>query len=102
LELLNTATELMQAIGTDEYSNFNEFKEKVDEVLKDNKAKLSASEKNAILNAVSWYDATAEKVIKGTLKLSGDKLKALLEHLIAKKVNWLTMAILPPIKKAST
>ena len=81
VELLNTATKLMQAIGTDEYSDFNVFKEKVDEVLKAKKTKLSASEKNAILNAVSWYDASAEKVIKGTAKLTGDKLKELLEHL---------------------
>jgi type I restriction enzyme M protein len=85
LELLNTATELMQAIGNDEYSDFNVFKEKVDEVLKTKKAKLSASEKNAILNAVSWYDATAEKVIKGTTKLTGDKLEQLLEHLDCKE-----------------
>jgi type I restriction enzyme M protein len=49
------------------------------------KAKLSASEKNAILNAVSWYDATAEKVIKGTTKLAGDKLQQLLEHLDCKE-----------------
>jgi type I restriction enzyme M protein len=85
LELLNTATELMQAIGNDEYSDFNVCKEKVDEVLKAKKAKLSASEKNAILNAVSWYDATAEKVIKGTTKLTGDKLEQLLEHLDCKE-----------------
>ncbi|MBK7371626.1 MAG: SAM-dependent DNA methyltransferase [Saprospiraceae bacterium] len=81
LELLNTATKLMQAIGNDEYSDYNLFKEKVDAALKANKAKLSASEKNAILNAVSWYDATAEKVIKGTTKLTGDKLEQLLEYL---------------------
>ena len=81
LELLNTATELMQAIGNDEYNDFNVFKEKVDEALKAKKAKLSASEKNAILNAVSWYDASAEKVIKGNTKLTGDKLAQLLEHL---------------------
>lgn len=85
LELLNTATELMQSIGNDEYSDFNVFKEKVEEVLKTNKIKLSASEKNAILNAVSWYDATAEKVIKGTVKLTGDKLEQLLEHLDCKE-----------------
>lgn len=81
LELLNTATELMQAIGNDEYNDFNVFKEKVDEALKAKKVKLSSSEKNAILNAVSWYDATAEKVIKGNTKLTGDKLAQLLEHL---------------------
>ena len=45
------------------------------------KVKLSSSEKNAILNAVSWYDAAAEKVIKGTVKLTGDKLEQLLAHL---------------------
>ena len=81
LELLNTATELMQAIGNDEYNDFNVFKEKVEEVLKAKKVKLSSSEKNAILNALSWYDAAAEKVIKGNTKLTGDKLAQLLEHL---------------------
>lgn len=85
LELLNTATELMQAIGTDEYNDFNVFKEKVEEVLKAKKVKLSSSEKNAILNAVSWYDASAEKVIKGNTKLTGDKLAQLLEHLNCKE-----------------
>lgn len=85
LELLNTATELMQAIGTDEYNDFNVFKEKVEEVLKAKKVKLSSSEKNAILNAVSWYDATAEKVIKGNTKLTGDKLAQLLQHLDCKE-----------------
>jgi type I restriction enzyme M protein len=81
LELLNTATQLMQAIGKDEYNDFNAFKEKVDEALKAKKAKFSASGKNAILNAVSWYDESAEKVIKGIAKLTGDKLEQLLEHL---------------------
>jgi len=85
LELLNTATELMQAIGNDEYNDFNVFKEKVEEVLKAKKVKLSSSEKNAILNAVSWYDASAEKVIKGNTKLTGDKLEQLLEHLDCKE-----------------
>lgn len=85
LELLNTATELMQAIGTDEYNDFNVFKEKVEEVLKAKKVKLSSSEKNSILNAVSWYDASTEKVIKGNTKLTGDKLEQLLEHLDCKE-----------------
>jgi len=85
LELLNMATALMQAIGNDQYNDLNVFKEKVDKVLKAIKAKLSASEKNAILNAVSCYDATAEKVVKGTIKLSGDKLEQLLKHLDCKE-----------------
>ena len=87
LDLLNTATELMKTIGNAEYNDFNVFKEKVEEVLKAKKAKLSASEKNAILNAVSWYDATAEKVVKGITKLAGDKLEQLLDHLDCKETD---------------
>ncbi|HBD94563.1 MAG: DNA methylase [Spirochaetes bacterium GWF1_31_7] len=85
LELLHIATELMQTIGNDEYNDFNIFKEKVDEVLKVKKVKLTSSEKNAILNAVSWYDASAEKIIKGITKLTGDKLEKLLSHLDCKE-----------------
>jgi type I restriction enzyme M protein len=81
LDLLNTAKLLMKAIGTAEYNDFNIFREKVDAGLKNLKAKLSASEKNAILNTISWYDASAEKVVKGITKLSGEKLKQLLGHL---------------------
>ena len=81
LDLLTVATELMDEIGQAEYNDFNVFREKVDAVLKAKKAKISASEKNTILNAVSWYDATAEKVIKGTTKLTGDKLQQLLTQL---------------------
>lgn len=87
LDLLNVATELMQTIGSVESSDFNLFKEKVDEALKAKKAKLSTSEKNAILNAVSWYDASAKKVLKGTTKLTGDKLEKLLKHLDCKETE---------------
>ncbi len=78
LDLLSTATDLMEEIGTDEYLNFNIFREKVDEALKKMKVKLSTSDKNAILNAMSWYDSTADKVIKGTVKLTGEKLDEVL------------------------
>lgn len=81
LELFDIATQLLHRIGTDEYSNFNVFAGKVDAELKALKLKLSASEKNLILNTVSWYDAEAEKVVKGTTKLSGERLEKLLEHL---------------------
>ena len=42
---------------------------------------IANSEKSAILNAISWYDASAEKVVKDTTKLAGDKLEQLLDHL---------------------
>jgi type I restriction enzyme M protein len=81
IDLMTIAESLMQEIGTDEYSNFNEFMKLVNEALKENKSKISSSEKNAILNAISWYDANAEKVEKGITKLQGDKLENLLAHL---------------------
>lgn len=85
LTLMNTATDLMKAMGSEVHNNFNTFSEAVDEQLKEMQHKLTASEKNAILNAVSWYDAEAEKVIKGTVKLKGDELKQLLAHLGCKE-----------------
>ncbi len=80
-DLLHVANSLMEAIGTDEHSDFNQFKQLVENELKAHKIKLSATEKNAILNAVSWYDETAEKVIKKTSKLKDEKLDQLLHHL---------------------
>jgi len=81
LFLLDNAQLLLKHISDTLYTDFNVFKDKVDEVIKTQKLKLSASEKNAILNAVSWYDVDAEKVIKSTVKLNGEKLENLLVHL---------------------
>ncbi len=80
-EILETASLLLQKIGTDEYNDFNAFAGQVEEVLKAEKIKISASEKNQIYAAISWYDENAEKVIKKIEKLSGDKLEKLLHHL---------------------
>ena len=99
VDLLNTAKQLMQAIGTDEYNDFNIFRTKVDGALKAEKSKLSASEKNAILGSVSWYDAGAEKVIKGSLKLTGEKLNQLLEHLDCKENHLADYGYYPTAKK---
>ncbi|MEN8170995.1 MAG: class I SAM-dependent DNA methyltransferase [Pseudomonadota bacterium] len=81
LMLVETTTTLMEAIGQEEYSDFNMFRALVDKELNAQKIKLSAPEKNAILNAVSWYDETAKKVTKKKVKLSSDKFDALLHHL---------------------
>jgi type I restriction enzyme M protein len=80
-ELVQTAQSLMASIGEAEFSDFNQFTKLVDEALKAQAIKLSASDKNAIFNAVSWYDGTAEKVIAQKLKLNGEKLDQLLHHL---------------------
>lgn len=79
--LYQHAQQLLKVVGTEEYNDFNVFKEKVEKAIKDSKLKLGASEKNAIFNAISWYDADAEKVVNKVVKLSGEKLEQLLEHL---------------------
>lgn len=79
--LVEAGTILMNHIGTDETDDFNVFKADVSAVIKAEKIKLSGPEKNTILNAVSWYDESAQKVIKKTTKLTPSKLTDLLEHL---------------------
>jgi type I restriction enzyme M protein len=79
--LQKTALQLMGDIGTDETTDFNAFRDAVTKAIKARKIKLSATEKNAILNAVSWYDETAEKVIGKRHKLSSGDLDDLTTHL---------------------
>lgn len=81
LDLMQIGMTLMQQVGGTVYDDFNVFKEKVDQVIKQLKIKLSTTEKNAILNAVSWYDVEAAKIIKSSTKLSGEKLDKLLDRL---------------------
>lgn len=83
--LVKVANYLMETIGTDTYQDYNRFKAMVDQELKtlarECGIKANASDKNQILNAVSWYDENAEKVIRKTEKLTGDKLDSLLNRL---------------------
>lgn len=79
--LLDTAILLLETIGPTEYNDFNRFQEQVETTLTAHQIKLSPSEKNAIYSAVTWYDATAHKVIKKRQTLRGDKLTNLLHHL---------------------
>ena len=81
LQMLKTAEKLMKAIGQKEYFDFNLFSLEVEKELKATGTKLSASEKNAIFGAVSWYAPEAEKVVKSISKLQGDKLEKLLNRL---------------------
>lgn len=83
--LVKIASYLMETIGTDAYKDYNQFKVSVDQELKalarESGIKPGASDQNQILNAVSWYDENAEKVIRKTEKLTGDKLDSLLNRL---------------------
>jgi type I restriction enzyme M protein len=79
--LIQIANRLMQKIGSTEYRDYNLFSAEVERVLQAEKIKCAASELNQILNAVSWYDESAEKVVKKIEKISGDKLARLLQYL---------------------
>ena len=87
LGLLTNAKALQNVFGDKLYINFNDFKKEVDDEIKAQKLKLSASDKKAILNAVSWYDADADKVVKKVEKLFGEKLAKLLVHLDCKETD---------------
>jgi len=83
--LVTVANYLMQAIGTDEFDDFNLFAKQVDKVLKqlgkEAGIKLGASERNQLLNAVSWYDENAAKVIRKVEKFDREQMAALLQRL---------------------
>ena len=79
--LFASANRLKQEIGTDEYSDFNAFKELVSKAIKKLDIKLSAMQINTILNAVSWQDESAAKVIKKISKINKEKLENLLAYL---------------------
>ncbi|EGR2733498.1 SAM-dependent DNA methyltransferase [Vibrio vulnificus] len=78
--LVETAEQLMKTIGSEEFDDFNVFKSLVNRELKALEIKLSDTNKKAILNAVSWYDENAVKVMKKIVKLKDDKLLDLLDR----------------------
>lgn len=80
-DLIGIGQQLMQAIGSDETADFNAFRDRVAKVLKARKIKLSVTERNAILNAVSWYAEDAEKVIDRSFTLSRAELAAVTARL---------------------
>ena len=84
-ELLKNANALMGGIGQEEYNDFNIFIEKFESAAKKLGLKFSASEKNQILNAISWRDENAAKIVKKIHKFNDGKLNELLEKLGATK-----------------
>ena len=79
--LMEIGQQLMAEVGQDLCLDFNQFKAHVDTALKKLNIKLSSSERSQILNAVSWREENAAKVIKKVHKLSGEKLDELLNDL---------------------
>ena len=85
--LIRVGERLMAAVAAGLHLDFNEFIVAVDAALKLLKVKLSASEKNQILNAVTWRDRAAAKVIKKVHKLKGEALADLLTELDTTEEN---------------
>ena len=63
-ELLDKATQLQAAIGTDQHDDFNEFEATLKQTIKDTGIELDAKQKKQIIAAVSWTNLDAEPVIK--------------------------------------
>jgi type I restriction enzyme M protein len=99
LNLVNAGTELLKAFGDKIFTDFNVFEKEVDKEIKAKKLNIGASEKKAILNAVSEYDASAEKVIKKKVKLNADKLADLLRHLGCNESELADFGYFPTNKK---
>ncbi len=79
--LYNTAKILMEVVGQEIHMDFNILKVEVDKILKNQKIKLSSSEKNAIYGAITEYSEDAEKVVKKKVKFSSEKLSELMIRL---------------------
>ena len=68
-------------VGGDEWLDFNRFEKRVDAAIKSLKLKLTAPQRKQILNAMSWRDERAEKVIKKVHKFTPAKLRDLCNEL---------------------
>lgn len=98
-DLLQTAEFIMAKVGTEQSDDFNAFSDQVSQVIKAEKIKLSATEKKAILNAVSWYNEAAAKVIKKVEKLNAEKFAELLERLDCSEADLPDYGFYPTAKK---
>jgi type I restriction enzyme M protein len=71
--IMMAAQQIAEKMGSDEHLDFNLFETIVDEACTALKLKASTAERKQVLNAVSWRDPRAEKVIKKLHKLTGSK-----------------------------
>ena len=79
--IMEKAEKLMGLVGQALSLDFNAFVTELDAAVEGLGFKLPASERKQILNAVSWREETAAKVIKKSHTLTGKKLKEKLTEL---------------------
>lgn len=75
--VMDKAAQLMEKVGQAQTDDYNQFKTDVNKALKDLELKIPAGEKNQILNAMSWRDENAKRVVKKVHKLDAAALEAL-------------------------
>ncbi|QLI82647.1 SAM-dependent DNA methyltransferase [Chitinibacter fontanus] len=80
-EIMQYAQQLADAIGDAEYLDFNQFEITFDQTAKGLSLKLASNEKKQIINAITWRDERAAKVIKKVHKLNAAKQQELLAEL---------------------
>lgn len=80
-EIMRAAQRLAEKIGDGEFLDFNRFDAIVDDAFKALDLKMAIPTRKQILNAISWRDERAEKVIKKVHKLNTAKLGDLLLQL---------------------
>lgn len=88
--LVDTALTLRDILGEQVYDDYNQFIEAFDGALKDRGIRLTATDKKAILNAVSWRDESAPPVIRKVHKpgkAQADPLRGLFEAEIDGRVH---------------
>lgn len=68
LALMQAAQVLQQAIGTEQFDDFNEFEKTFNQAIKETGLTLSAKDKKQIINAVTWKNPDAARVIKKSVK----------------------------------
>ena len=78
-DLMNTAKQLMHAIGTEVYMDFNAFSEKVATTAKALKLDAKATTLNAIARAMSVTDPEAQPVIKKRHKVGSKEVERLVD-----------------------
>lgn len=77
--ILLKAKQLQQVIGTAQHDDMNQFDKTLKQACKELDLKLDAREKKQIINAVSWKNPEAKKVVKKTHKGKANPLYGLFE-----------------------
>lgn len=78
--LFTIAEQIMNEIGNYNSLDFNEFKSKFEQCVKENGLKLNSSEKKKLISSITTYNENAEKVISKSIKKTKKEVEKLLSY----------------------